>query len=177
MKKLLSYILIVLLVAGSFGCVRRTTSTGPENPGFKVVIEDQETAAILAYFQAHPGYLPTIVRLDDETLAAYAEELEVAGDPKTSKEVLESVVDGATCLLLKSDSWISSFEELGLFVDNENLKNLTASYRIDNADLLGLTVVQMPEGSEVNLDALKALASWITGAEAKLLKDNPDLLK
>ena len=177
MKRVFSYILIVMMLC-MVGCAAGTTApTGPENPSFKVVAEDEETASILAFFQAHTGYTPEVVLLNDETFAKYAEDLEITGDAKTNQEVLKSMTEGATCLLLKSEDWISRFEEQGMFVDNENLKNLTASYRIDNADLLGLTVMQMPDGSEINLDALKALVSWMTGAEAKHLKDNPDLLK
>jgi hypothetical protein len=66
---------------------------------------------------------------------------------------------------------------MGFYEDNEALRTLTAAYRIENADLLGITVLQMPEGSELNLDALKTLVAWMTGMEAKYLKDNPDLLK
>ena len=74
-------------------------------------------------------------------------------------------------------SLIAEYEDLGFIVDNEKLKSLTASYRIDYADVLGLTVVQMPQDSSLNLDALKALVSWMTGAEAKYIAENPDLLK
>ncbi len=175
MKKFFLYVLITLLVAAPFGCVRQQAAqTGPENPDFTVVAEDAETKEILAYFQAHTGYKPTVVLLDEETLAGKAAELGVSADDPS---VLKSAAEGATCLLLKSEELIGKFTEMGFFADNEALRSLTASYRIENADLLGITVLQMPEGSEVNLEALKALVSWMTGAEAKYLKDNPDLLK
>lgn len=175
MKKLILYMLIALLAVMPFGCARRTvTVAGPENPDFTVVAEDPETKEILAYFQAHTGYKPSVVLLDEETLSNKATELGVSADDPA---VLKSVAEGATCLLLKSEDLIGKFTEQGFRADNEELRTLTASYRIENADLLGLTVLQMPEGSEVNLEALKALVSWMTGAEAKYLKDNPDLLK
>ena len=41
---------------------------------------------------------------------------------------------------------------------------------------MGVSIAQMPAGSEINTDALKSLASWLTGAEAKYLADHPDLL-
>ena len=165
MKKLFLYILITLLVAMPFGCARRqAAATGPENPEFTVVAEDAETKEILAYFQAHTGYKPSVVLLDEETLAG-------------GSEALKSAAEGATCVLLKSEDLIAKFTEMGFRFDNEELRTLTANYRIENADLLGLTVLQMPEGSEVNLEALKALVSWMTGAEAQYLSQNPDLLK
>lgn len=175
MKKFFLYTLITLLVVMSFGCVRRQAAqTGPENPNFTVVAEDAETKEILAYFQANTGYKPSVVLLDEETLSSKAAELGVSADDPS---VLKSLTEGATCLLLKSEELIGKFTEMGFFEDNEALRTLTAAYRIENADLLGITVLQMPEGSELNLEALKTLVAWMTGMEAKYLKDNPDLLK
>ncbi len=177
MKKFCLYSFIVLLVLGLIGCAPRSTSTGPENPTFVVVAENAEIAEVLAYFQAHSGYLPTVVTLNEETLASLSEQLKADGASAERADVLKKAAEGATCLVLKSDALIAEYEALGFRVDNEELKALTSSFRIDNADLLGLKIVQMPAGSELNLDALKALASWMTGAEAKYLADNPDLLK
>ena len=175
MKKLFLYMLISLLLVMPFGCARRqAASTGPENPDFTVIAEDAETKEILAYFQAHTGYKPSVILLDDETLADKASELGVSADDPAA---LKAAVEGATCLLLRSENLIAKFTEMGYRVDNEELRTLTANYRIENAELLNLTVVQMPEGSEINLEALKALVSWMTGAEAQHLSQNPDLLK
>ena len=175
MKKLFLYMLVTILLVVPFGCARRqATSTGPENPDFTVIAEDAETKEILAYFQAHTGYKPSVILLDDETIAGKVSELGVAADDSAA---LKAVAEGATCLLLRSEDLIERFTEMGYRVDNEELKTLTANYRIENADLLNLTVVQMPEGSEINLEALKALVSWMTGAEAQHLSQNPDLLK
>ena len=178
MKKFCLYSLLVVLTLALLGCACGTTSqsTGPENPTFNVLAEDAECASVLAYFQAHTGYLPTVAVLDDETIAAMTETLTEAGQPAERADVLKAMADGATCLLLKSESLIAEYEALGLTVDNDALKSLSAQYRIDNAGTLGITIVQMPSGSEINSAALSALAAWLTGPEALYLEKNPDLL-
>lgn len=179
MKRICLYGLSIILLFAAIGCAcgRNNAPTGPENPNVTVVVDDPAAKNALAYFQAHTGYLPTVVLLNDETLQKTAEDLAARGESAERADVLKAICAGATCLLLKDEAIVQEYEALGFVIDNEALRTLTASYRIENADQLGVTVVQMPSGSETNLDALKALVSWLTGAEAKHLADNPDLLK
>lgn len=177
MKKIGLYSILAVLVLALLGCAcGQKAATGPENPNFTVVIDDAETASVLAFFQAHTGYLPATVLISDETAKAKADELAEAGSPAERADVLKALASGASCLVLKDEALIAEYETLGYRVDNEALRNLSAAYRIDNAGLLGLSIVQTPAGSEINSDALQALAAWLTGAEAKYLQDNPDLL-
>lgn len=179
MKKFCFYMLLTLLTVALLGCAcsNQNASTGPENASFTVVAEDAEVASVLAFFQAHTGYLPTVVTLTDETIEAEMRSLAEAGSPAGRVDALMALTADATCLLLKSEALIAEYEALGFSVNNEALKALSASYRIDNAGTLGITVVQMPSGTAVNEDALKALAAWLTGAEATYLEQHPDLLK
>ena len=178
MKKICLYIFILILVFAMLGCTcgsKNTGSTGPENPKFTVVVDDAKAVEILAFFQAHTGYLPTIVSLNDEALSALSESRTAEGLPAERSDLLTALADEATCLLLTDESLISEYEALGFSVNNEALRSMSPSYRIDNADVLGLTVVQMPASSEINRDALVSLAAWLTGAEAQYLASHPDL--
>ncbi len=179
MKKIGLYMMLALLVLSLLGCAcgGQTVQSGPENPNFSVVVEDAWTKEVLAYFQAHTGYLPSVTVLDDETLTATADALTEEGLPAERADVLQKLTEGATCVLLKDEALIAEFTALGFAVDNDALKSLSASYRIDNAGLLGLTIVQMPSEVELNNEALKALAAWLTGAEAQYLDQHPDLLQ
>ena len=178
MKKICLYSLLALLTLALLGCACGSTaqSTGPENAEFSVVAEDAEIREVLQYFQAHTGYLPTVTVLDEETLSAKAAELTEAEQSAERADVLNALLSGATCVLTRSDALIAELESLGCKVDNDALKALSASYRIDNAGTLGITVVQMPSGAEINSDALTALSAWLTGAEAVYLEQHPDLL-
>lgn len=179
MKKIGLYMMLTLLVLSLLGCAcgGQTAQTGPENPNFSVVVEDAWTKEVLSYFQAHTGYLPAVTVLDEETLTATADALKEEGLSAERADVLQKLTEGATCVLLKDEALIKEFEALGFSVDNDALKSLSSSYRIDNAGLLGLTIVQMPSEVELNNDALKSLAAWLTGAEAQYLNEHPDLLK
>ena len=178
MKKITLYgILFILLLSlvGS-GC-SRNVQTGPENPRFIVVTDDPIARNALGYFQANTGYLPDVVLIDDEAMQATAAELTENGKSAERADVLRAMSEDATCLLLGDAALIAEFEALGFAVDNEALKTLSVNYRIENAEQLGWTLVQMPTGSETNIDALRTLAAWLTGAEAKHLSENPELLK
>lgn len=178
MKKIGLYMLLTVLVLSMIGCAcgRQNTQTGPENANFAVVVEDAWTNEVLQYFQAHTGYLPAVTVLNEETLASAAEALTEESLPAERADVLQKLTQGATCLLLKDAALIEEFKALGFTVNNDALAALTSTYRSENADLLGLTVVQMPAGAEINTDALKALVTWLTGAEAQYLAEHPDLL-
>ncbi len=178
MKKIGLYSICLLLVLAMVGCAcNRQTTTGPENPNFTIVIDDASTKNALAYFQANTGYVPTIVTVDDETYAKFEQDRKDNGLSTERADILKAMTEGATCLLLKDAALIDEYAALGFAADNEELKTRFAGYRIDNADLLGLTLVLMPVEAEINADALMNLAVWMTGAEAKHLADNPDLLK
>lgn len=179
MKKFCLHMILVLLTVALLGCAcgSQNASTGPENATFTVVVEDAEVASVLAFFQAHTGYLPTVVTLTDEAIETEMQSLAEAGSPAERADALVALTADATCLLLKSDALIAEYEALGYAVNNEALKAMSASYRIENAGTLGITVVQMPSGAAINEDALKALAAWLTGAEATYLEQHPDLLK
>ncbi len=178
-RKILASALLLTLALALVGCVcgQKTASTGPENPTFTVVADRAETAAVLAYFQAHTGYKPTVVLADDAAIEAAREALAAENAPAERADALKKLAEGATCLLLTDEAMLAEFDALGFKADNEALRNLTDSYRIENAGRFGISIAQMPAGSEINADALKALAAWLTGAEAKYLSDNPDLLK
>ncbi len=178
MKKICLHIFIFFLILAMLGCTcgRNTSaSTGPENPKFTVVVDDSKTAEILAYFQAHTGYLPTVVSLNEETLSALAETRTEENLPIERSDLLSALAEEATCLLLSDASVVAEYEALGFSVNNDALRSISPSYRIDNANILGLTIVQMPASSEINRDALVSLSAWMTGAEAQYLASHPDL--
>ena len=179
MKKICLYSLTVLLLLAMVGCTcgqKATTSTGPENPNFTVVTDAAKTAEILAYFQAHTGYLPAVISIDDAALSELSESRTAEGLSVERADLLTALTEGATCLLLTDESLVAEYEALGFSVNNEALRSMSPSYRIDNADILGLTVVQMPQSSEINRDALVSLVAWMTGSEAQYLASHPDLL-
>ncbi|MBR0426029.1 MAG: hypothetical protein IJK01_07915 [Clostridia bacterium] len=178
MKKIGLYSILALMVLALLGCTcGRSAYTGPENPNFTVVVDDAETVSVLTYFQANTGYLPNCVLLDDASLEAKAAELAEAGSASERSDVLKSLAEGATCLVLKDAALIAEYDALGYKVDNASLKNLSALYHSDNAEVLGLSIVQMPSGVAINNNALGALAGWMTGAEAVYLSSHRDLLQ
>ena len=148
MKKICLYSLTVLLLLAMVGCTcgqKATTSTGPENPNFTVVTDAVKTAEILAYFQAHTGYLPAVVSIDDATLSELSESRTAEGLSVERPDLLAALAEGATCLLLTDESLVAEYEALGFSVNNEALRSMSPSYRIDNADILGHCQEQFSE--------------------------------
>ena len=116
------------------------------------------------------------ISLDDAALSELSESRTAEGLSVERADLLTALTEGATCLLLTDESLVAEYEALGFSVNNEALRSMSPSYRIDNADILGLTVVQMPQSSEINRDALVSLVAWMTGSEAQYLASHPDLL-
>lgn len=177
MKKICLYTILTVLVLSLIGCACGTQQpTGPENAAFNAVAEDAYTAEVLNYFQANTGYVPTITTLDDETIGLKLTELQAENAGATREDALKALTADVTVALVRSEAAIAELEALGWINDPASLKNLSFNYHAENAGLLGITILQAPEGTTVNSDALSALAAWLTGAEAAYLDAHPELL-
>lgn len=189
MKKLLPFLLAILLIGSAAGCTSGTSCCGtaksntdalPENSAFVLATDDLKAAAvILNYFQANTGYIPTTTSLNN---ALAAESAAATDAPAATDEATESADPAATAAPVGLDAALQNVSVCLLFTDEAvaalEAKGWTKATWADGAvNYLDLTILLAPTGVTVNTDAVTALTTWAVGAEAQYLSEHPAYLE